>query len=90
MAKISNRRGLIGRLSTHSERLTLSQKLTAIGVVSSTISLIAAAAILLAVDLGFARHRLLRDTTMLADVVGVNDTAHGVTNRFEQRPKVEM
>ena len=72
MAKISNRRGLIGRLSKHSERLTLSQKLTAIGVVSSTVSLIVAAALLLAIDLAYARHRLVRDTTLLADVIGVN------------------
>jgi two-component system, sensor histidine kinase len=72
MARISNRRRLIGRLSKHSERLTLSQKLTAIGVVSSTISLIVAAMILLAIDLAFARHRLIRDTTLLADVVGSN------------------
>jgi signal transduction histidine kinase/CheY-like chemotaxis protein/HPt (histidine-containing phosphotransfer) domain-containing protein len=71
MANMFNRRGLIGRLRSL-ERLSLSQKLTAIGVVSSTASLIVAAAILMAIDFASARQRLVRDMTLLADVIGAN------------------
>jgi two-component system, sensor histidine kinase len=67
----NNRRGLIGRLRSL-ERLSLSQKLTAIGVVSSTASLIVAAAILMAIDFVSARQRLVRDMTLVADVIGAN------------------
>src|SRR5262245_10989154 len=71
MANRFNRRGLIGRLRSL-ERLNLSQKLTAIGVVSSTASLIVAATILMAIDFANARQRLVRDMTLLADVIGAN------------------
>jgi signal transduction histidine kinase/DNA-binding response OmpR family regulator len=55
--------------------LSLAKKLTGIGVITSTVSLVVAAAILMAFDLSNARHRLVRDTGMLADVVGTNSTA---------------
>ena len=62
-------------LSTWYPRLSLAKKLTGIGVITSTVSLVVAAAILMAFDLSNARHRLVRDTGMLADVVGTNSTA---------------
>ena len=62
-------------LRTWYSRLSLAKKLTAIGVISSAVSLIVAAAALMAFDLSNARYRLVRDTGMLADVVGTNSTA---------------
>ena len=62
-------------LRTWYPRLSLAKKLTGIGVITSTVSLVVAAAILMAFDLSNARHRLVRDTGMLADVVGTNSTA---------------
>ena len=56
-------------------RLSLSKKLTAIGVVTATVSLILAAAVLVAFDLSSARARLVRDTNVLAEVIGSNSTA---------------
>jgi hypothetical protein len=56
-------------------RLSLSRKLTAIGVVTATVALILAAAVLMAFDLSSARARLVRDTKVLADVIGSNSTA---------------
>jgi len=55
--------------------LSLAKRLTGIGVVTSATSLIVAAAILMVFDLSNARARLVRDTSMLADVVGANSTA---------------
>jgi signal transduction histidine kinase/CheY-like chemotaxis protein len=55
--------------------LSLAKRLTGIGVVTSATSLIVAAAILMVFDSSKARARLVRDTGMLADVVGANSTA---------------
>src|ERR1700674_292254 len=55
--------------------LSLARKLTAIGVVTSTASLVVACAALLAYDVSSSRQRLVRDTGLLADVVGANSTA---------------
>src|SRR5262245_37814869 len=55
--------------------LSLAKRLTGIGVVTSATSLIVAAAILMMFDSSNARARLVRDTGMLADVVGANSTA---------------
>jgi signal transduction histidine kinase/CheY-like chemotaxis protein len=55
--------------------LSLSRKLTAIGVATSAISLFVAATAMLAFDMSSARQRLIRDTTLLADVIGANSTA---------------
>jgi signal transduction histidine kinase/DNA-binding response OmpR family regulator len=65
----------LGPLTSWYHRLSLAKKLTAIGVVTSTISLVVAAAILMAFDFSNARYRLVRDTGMFADVVGANSTA---------------
>jgi len=70
-----NRRGWLRPLSTWYPRLSLAKKLTGIGVITSTVSLVVAAAILMAFDLSNARHRLVRDVGMLSDVVGTNVTA---------------
>jgi len=56
-------------------KLSLASKLTGIGVITSTVSLIVAAVILLAFDLSNARQRLVRDIGMFADVIGTNVTA---------------
>ena len=55
--------------------LSLAKRLTGIGVVTSAISLVVAAVILMVFDLSNARTRFVRDTGMLADVVGANSTA---------------
>src|SRR5262245_4306861 len=55
--------------------LSLAKRLTGIGVVTSAISLVVATAILMVFDSSNARARLVRDTSMLADVVGANSTA---------------
>jgi uncharacterized membrane protein affecting hemolysin expression len=69
---MASRSGWLQALSTWYRRLSLAKKLTGIGVITSTVSLVVAAAILMAFDLSNARHRLVRDTGMLADVVGTN------------------
>src|SRR5262245_37305518 len=55
--------------------LSLTRKLTAIGVATSAISLVVAAVALTAFDISSAYQRLVRDTTLLADVIGANSTA---------------
>jgi signal transduction histidine kinase/CheY-like chemotaxis protein len=55
--------------------LSLARKLTFLGVVTSAASLVIAMTVVLAWDLSSARARLVRDTGMLADVVGSNSTA---------------
>jgi len=55
--------------------LSLSRRLTALGVATSAISLFVAATAMLAFDMSSARQRLIRDTTLLADVIGANSTA---------------
>ncbi len=63
------------RLTQWFRDLSLARKLTAIGVITTTASLIAACAVLVAHDFDSSRQRLVRDTGMLADVVGANSTA---------------
>src|SRR5262245_44708193 len=72
---MANRSDWLRSLSTWYTRLSLARKLTGIGVVTSTVSLVVAAAILMAFDLSNARNRLVADTGMLSDVVGTNVTA---------------
>jgi signal transduction histidine kinase/DNA-binding response OmpR family regulator/HPt (histidine-containing phosphotransfer) domain-containing protein len=55
--------------------LSIARKLTAIGVVTSTTALLIACVALVAYDVSSSRQRLLRDTGLLADVVGANSTA---------------
>jgi signal transduction histidine kinase/DNA-binding response OmpR family regulator/HPt (histidine-containing phosphotransfer) domain-containing protein len=56
-------------------RLSLARKLTFLGVLTSVMSLVIAMTAVLAWDLSSARTRLVRDTGMLADVIGSNSTA---------------
>jgi signal transduction histidine kinase/DNA-binding response OmpR family regulator len=51
------------------------RKLTAIGVLTSTVALILACAVIFAYDLSTSRQRLIRGTGMLADVIAKNSTA---------------
>ena len=55
--------------------LSLARKLTFLGVLTSVMSLAIAMTAVLAWDLSSARTRLVRDTGMLADVIGSNSTA---------------
>ena len=55
--------------------LSLARKLTFLGVLTSVMSLLIAMTAVLAWDLSSARTRLVRDTGMLADVIGSNSTA---------------
>ena len=55
--------------------LSVVRKLTAIGVLTSTVALILACAVIFAYDLSTSRQRLIRGTGMLADVIARNSTA---------------
>ena len=55
--------------------LSLARKLTAIGVATSTASVVVACALIVAYDISSSRERLGRDVGLLADVVGDNSTA---------------
>ena len=56
-------------------KLSLARKLTFLGVLTSVVSLVIAMTAVLGWDLSSARTRLVRDTGMLADVIGSNSTA---------------
>ncbi|HUE85953.1 MAG TPA: response regulator [Vicinamibacterales bacterium] len=56
-------------------RLSLTRKLTAIGVVTSTVSLVVAGVILLAYDVSSSRERLIRETGTLAESIARDSTA---------------
>jgi two-component system, sensor histidine kinase and response regulator len=62
-------------VSTWISHLSLAQKLTAIGILTSATSLVIAAIVLVAYDRASSRERLLFDTVSLAEVVGSNSTA---------------
>jgi len=72
--RLLNRRSLLRR-AINWPRLSLTRKLTALAVATAAVTLIAAAVILIVVDLRDARERLARDTKMMATVVGANSTA---------------
>jgi len=55
--------------------LSLARKLTAIGVATSTASVVVACALMVVYDVSTSRERLGRDTGLLANVVGDNSTA---------------
>jgi signal transduction histidine kinase/ActR/RegA family two-component response regulator len=55
--------------------LPLSRKLTAIGAATSAASLLVAGLAVLAADMSRAREGLVRDTALLAEVIGSNSTA---------------
>jgi two-component system sensor histidine kinase/response regulator len=63
------------RIAAWHARLSLARKLTFLGVLTSAVSLVTAMAVLGVWDLSSARARLVRDTGMLADVIGSNSTA---------------
>ncbi len=56
-------------------RLSLTSKLTALAVATASVSLIAAALILMVIDMRDARQRLERDTSSMASIVGTSSTA---------------
>jgi two-component system, sensor histidine kinase and response regulator len=56
-------------------RVSIANKLTALGIVTSAASLLIASLVLVAYDRASSRERLLRDTVSLAHVVGSNSTA---------------
>ena len=56
-------------------RLSLAQKLTAIGVMTSATALIFVYAVFFAYDVSNSRARLVRDIGLVADVIGNNSTA---------------
>ena len=57
------------------DRLSLTRKLTAIGVVTSAVSLVAAGSILMAYDVSNSRQDLMRDTGALAESIARDTTA---------------
>ncbi len=72
---MTGRNSWLRRIVAWHGRLSLARKLTLIGVVTSIVSLVIAMTVVLAWDLSSARTRLVRDTGMLADVIGSNSTA---------------
>ena len=72
---MTRRNSWLRRIITWHGKLSLARKLTLIGVVTSIVSLVIAMTVVLAWDLSSARTRLVRDTGMLADVIGSNSTA---------------
>jgi two-component system sensor histidine kinase/response regulator len=56
-------------------RLSLARKLTAMGIITSAMSLLIAAVAIVAYDRASAREDLLRDMASVADVIGNNSTA---------------
>jgi signal transduction histidine kinase/CheY-like chemotaxis protein len=69
-----NRRSLLRR-AVNWPQLSLTKKLTALSMATTATALIAAAAILVIVDLRSARSRLVLDTKMMAEVVATNSIA---------------
>ncbi len=57
------------------QRFSIASKLTAIGVISSTASLLFAFAVLLVIDASLERARVVRDITTITDIAGINSTA---------------
>ncbi|PWT81699.1 MAG: hypothetical protein C5B57_09970 [Blastocatellia bacterium] len=66
---------MVSRLIARLRDLTLARKLTAIGVATSSASLLVAAVVFVMYDASSSRQRLVRDTGMLAEVIGKNSTA---------------
>jgi signal transduction histidine kinase/DNA-binding response OmpR family regulator/HPt (histidine-containing phosphotransfer) domain-containing protein len=56
-------------------RMPLVRKLALIGIAATTLALVVAGGLLVGYDARDARERLIRDTRLLADVVGANSTA---------------
>src|SRR5262245_3645754 len=65
----------MSRLITWFRSLSLVGKMTAIGVTTSAASLAIACTVIGTVDLEIGARRVIRDTTLLADVIGANSTA---------------
>jgi two-component system sensor histidine kinase/response regulator len=57
------------------EGLSVARKLKAIGVIPSMVSLVFAGVVLLVVDASLERSRVIRDTTTITDIAGINSTA---------------
>ena len=77
---MTSRNSWLRRIVAWHSTLSLARKLTLIGVLTSIVSLVIGMTVILAWDLSSARTRLVRDTGMLADVIGSNSTAAIVFN----------
>ena len=66
---------MINALTARFHRLSLTRKLTAIGVVAATASLALGGAALLAFDLSAEYHDEVREVSVVASVVGINSSA---------------
>ena len=65
------------------DRLSLTRKLTAIGVVTSAVSLVAAGVILIVYDVSSSREDLVRDTGAIAESIARDSTATVTFNDFK-------
>jgi signal transduction histidine kinase/DNA-binding response OmpR family regulator len=66
---------VIGRLNAWFRRQAVARKLTVTALFTSGLTLIAAIAVFAVYDYHTQRSRLVRDVSMLADIVGINSTA---------------
>src|SRR5882672_3042088 len=66
---------MITKIETWFHRLTLTRKLTAIGIVAAFASLVMAGAVLLAFDLTAEYRDEVREVSVVAKVVGINSSA---------------
>ena len=66
---------MLSSLGTWFRRQTLARKLTTTALTTSGVTLIAACSVFVTYDYVTLRSRLVRDVTMLADIVGSNSTA---------------
>ena len=70
------------------DRLSLTRKLTAIGVVTSAVSLVAAGVILMAYDVSSSREDLVRDTGAIAESIARDSTATVAFDDFKAAVEV--
>ena len=66
---------MLTSFKTRIGHLSLARKLTALGVVTSAVSLLIGSAVVIAFAISSTRGRIARDTRMLADVIGANSGA---------------
>jgi two-component system, sensor histidine kinase and response regulator len=65
----------VARIKAWLRQRSLTERLTAIGVVTSGASLLLACSVLVAYDVSSSRERVIRDTETMADIVGGQSTA---------------
>src|ERR1700686_883083 len=66
---------MVNRLGTWFRRQSVARKLTTTAVTTSGVTLMAVCTVFATYDYVNSRSRLVRDVTMLADIVGTNSTA---------------